>query len=110
MVANDRPPTSSHDAASLAILALLLTFLNAIKPMQLDDNAYLAHGQRIAEDPLDPYGFDMTGARVRAGLSTGYSNGSALLFRIGCPHPRRAVVPHQARAPAVRSRARHRAI
>jgi hypothetical protein len=43
--------------ASHAILALVLTVLNAVKPLQLDDYTYYGQMRQIAEHPLDPYGF-----------------------------------------------------
>ncbi len=40
-------------------LAALVTCLNACKPVVVDDTAYLAFARHIADDPLDPYGFDL---------------------------------------------------
>lgn len=38
-------------------LAVLLTALNALKPVHVDDSTYLAFARQIARHPLDPYGF-----------------------------------------------------
>jgi len=46
-------------ARQLLALAVLFTFLNALKPLQVDDSAYYCYARQIAEDPLRPYGFDM---------------------------------------------------
>ncbi len=40
-------------------LALVLTLLNAAKPVVVDDTAYLLFARQIAAHPLDPYGFDL---------------------------------------------------
>src|SRR5690349_7751048 len=40
-------------------LALLVTLVNAIKPVVVDDTAYLAFARHIAQHPLDPYGFEV---------------------------------------------------
>jgi hypothetical protein len=40
-------------------LAAIVTLLNAIKPVLIDDTAYLAFARHIAQHPLDPYGFDI---------------------------------------------------
>lgn len=45
--------------ASWVGLAGLFTFLNALKPLHLDDTAYFYYARHIAENPLDPYGFDV---------------------------------------------------
>jgi hypothetical protein len=42
---------------SLLVLACLLTLLNALKPLHIDDTAYYYYAAQIAEHPLDPYGF-----------------------------------------------------
>ncbi len=39
------------------LLALAMTFLNALKAPCIDDTAYLAVARQIASRPLDPYGF-----------------------------------------------------
>jgi hypothetical protein len=41
------------------VLALVFTFLNAIKPLQVDDAAYYYFAAHIACRPTDPYGFDI---------------------------------------------------
>ncbi|MCE9560739.1 MAG: glycosyltransferase family 39 protein [Planctomycetes bacterium] len=40
-------------------LALLVTMVNAVKPVLIDDTAYLTYARHISEKPLDPYGFRM---------------------------------------------------
>src|ERR1700732_2569739 len=37
--------------------ALVLTALNAIKPVHIDDFMYLSYGAEFAAHPLDPYAF-----------------------------------------------------
>lgn len=39
------------------VVALLFTLLNAVKPVLIDDTAYLYFARQIAAKPLDPYGF-----------------------------------------------------
>jgi hypothetical protein len=41
----------------LAFLAVVLTGLNAGKPMQIDEAAYVYYARQWANSPLDPYGF-----------------------------------------------------
>jgi hypothetical protein len=41
----------------LVLLTLLVTLLNAIKPLHMDDGAYYANAVQLAHHPLDPYGF-----------------------------------------------------
>jgi hypothetical protein len=38
-------------------LALIITLLNAVKPVMVDDTAYLAYARQVSIHPLDPYGF-----------------------------------------------------
>ena len=38
-------------------LALLVTATNALKPVTVDDTAYIAFARHIANNPADPYGF-----------------------------------------------------
>ena len=38
-------------------LAVIVTLANAIKPVLVDDTAYLAYARQMAAHPLDPYGF-----------------------------------------------------
>jgi 4-amino-4-deoxy-L-arabinose transferase-like glycosyltransferase len=40
-------------------LAVVMTVLNALKPMHMDDTAYYQIARQIAGHPLDPYGFRM---------------------------------------------------
>ncbi len=42
---------------ALFLLAALATFLNAFKPLHIDDAAYYAYARQFASSPLDPYGF-----------------------------------------------------
>jgi hypothetical protein len=39
------------------LLAVVLTLLNAVKPLHMDDSAYFHYATQIARSPLDPYGF-----------------------------------------------------
>jgi 4-amino-4-deoxy-L-arabinose transferase-like glycosyltransferase len=39
------------------ILALIIVLTNAIKPVVIDDTAYLSYARQIAAHPFDPYGF-----------------------------------------------------
>jgi hypothetical protein len=38
-------------------LAVLVTAANAVKPVTVDDTAYLTYARHIASDPVNPYGF-----------------------------------------------------
>ncbi|MFO0937014.1 MAG: hypothetical protein U0798_10925 [Gemmataceae bacterium] len=40
------------------VIAVLLTVLNACKPVAVDDTAYLTMARHLARHPGDPYGFD----------------------------------------------------
>lgn len=40
-------------------LALFLTLSNAVKPVVIDDTAYLAFARHLSAHPLDPYGFEL---------------------------------------------------
>jgi hypothetical protein len=40
-----------------AFLALVVTAADALKPILIDDTAYLCYARHIAQHPLDPYGF-----------------------------------------------------
>jgi hypothetical protein len=40
-----------------ALLAAVVTLANAVKPLVIDDTAYLAFARQIAAHPFDPYGF-----------------------------------------------------
>lgn len=42
----------------VAAAALLLTALNAAKPVHIDDRSYVVYGAEFAAHPLDPYAFD----------------------------------------------------
>lgn len=39
-------------------LALVVTLANAVKPVVVDDTAYLMYARQITQHPLDPYGFE----------------------------------------------------
>ncbi len=41
----------------LGFLILLITFLNAAKPLHIDDAAFYFNAAQVAHHPLDPYGF-----------------------------------------------------
>jgi hypothetical protein len=53
------PLSVSSRRTSLLSLAILLTLLNAVKPLHIDDPAYYCYAVHIAEHPLDPYGFSI---------------------------------------------------
>lgn len=40
-------------------LAVVVTLVNAIKPVLIDDTAYLTFARHLAKQPLDPYGFTL---------------------------------------------------
>jgi hypothetical protein len=44
---------------SIVLAALLLTLLNAFKPLIIDDTVYHEFAAHIAQHPLDPYGFEI---------------------------------------------------
>ncbi len=46
-------------ALLLALLALVYTGLNALKPLHIDDAALAMNSRQAYEHPLDPYGFQM---------------------------------------------------
>ena len=52
----DMRRASSH---RLVVLALIFTFLNALKPLVTDDSAYYYYARQITRDPLRPYAFDI---------------------------------------------------
>jgi hypothetical protein len=56
-----KPPSTVRfsQPLSLALLALLFTLLNALKPLQVDDAAYYYFANQIAHSPGDPYGFEL---------------------------------------------------
>ena len=43
----------------IVLMAVLLTVMNAIKPVVVDDTAYLLFARHVAAHPLDPYGFEL---------------------------------------------------
>ena len=45
--------------AGPGIVAVAMTLLNAVKPVVVDDTAYLLFARHIADQPLDPYGFEL---------------------------------------------------
>ncbi|MBA4064646.1 MAG: hypothetical protein C0501_13220 [Isosphaera sp.] len=51
--------TVSRTLRSPLVLALLVTAANALKPLAVDDTAYLMYARHVAADPLDPYGFEV---------------------------------------------------
>lgn len=61
------PATAGRPALSLRsrlpallLLALLMTGLNALKPLHADDDAFYHYARQIARQPFDPYGFELT--------------------------------------------------
>jgi hypothetical protein len=48
---------SSSLLASPLFLAVIVTVANTLKPITVDDTAYLAFARQIASHPTDPYGF-----------------------------------------------------
>jgi len=57
-VRTDARPTLRHFLAPLAV-ALVLTMLNSIKPLHIDDAAYYQYAAHFAKHPFDPYGFEV---------------------------------------------------
>lgn len=49
--------------AGPAAVAVVITLLNACKPVVVDDTAYLLFARHIADRPLDPYGFELFWSR-----------------------------------------------
>ena len=45
--------------ASILLVAALLSGANAIKPLVVDDTAYVEFARQVAERPTDPYGFEI---------------------------------------------------
>jgi hypothetical protein len=62
-IANERRSVRWDGPVAIAVLALTLTVLNAIKPMRFDDHFYLGQMRQIAAHPTDPYGFYTWGGR-----------------------------------------------
>ncbi len=54
------PRPSSTPWAALVALAAAVTAVNAFKPCQADDHAYLAYASEFARHPLAPYAFEYT--------------------------------------------------
>src|SRR5207237_136286 len=52
-----RPRWQTRHRAGVVVWATLLCVLNALKPVTVDDAAYVHYARQIAEHPLDPYGF-----------------------------------------------------
>ena len=56
---SENPPTYTRPSLLLIILvACVLTGLNAIKPVHMDDNVYIAYGAEFIAHPLNPYDFN----------------------------------------------------
>src|SRR5436309_2471505 len=49
----------SAAALSCAVLAVVFTLLNCLKPLHIDDAAYYCYARQIADAPLAPYGFEV---------------------------------------------------
>jgi len=56
---SDLPLLTGRQATALIGLALLLTLLNALKPVRIDDTFYIFFAQQIALYPFDPAGFEL---------------------------------------------------
>lgn len=50
---------SCRYGVSVIASAVILTALNSVKPLYIDDVAYYRYAAQIAEHPLDPYGFEI---------------------------------------------------
>lgn len=50
-------PAPNAPWAAVLLIALVVTVLNAAKPVTMDDSAYFDFARQIAAHPLDPYGF-----------------------------------------------------
>jgi hypothetical protein len=59
MISKPLSPVKSSTILLLCALAVLFTVLNAPKPLMIDDAAYHYYADQAAQEPLDPYGFDM---------------------------------------------------
>jgi hypothetical protein len=60
----DAPPERNMPKKSLFVLvflATLITCLNALKPLVVDDDVYYQYAAHIAAHPGDPYGFILNG-------------------------------------------------
>lgn len=51
------PPGRRPPHLFLLSLALLVAGVNALKPITIDDAAYVAYARQVSAHPLDPYGF-----------------------------------------------------
>ncbi len=54
-----RMNTAPYRLASPFTAALILTLLNSVKPLHIDDSAYYQYAAHISAHPLDPYGFEV---------------------------------------------------
>src|SRR5215470_12642993 len=55
----DRAFFTSKRMFFVTALAGIFTVLNAFKPLHIDDAAYYYYAAQMADQPLDPYGFDI---------------------------------------------------
>ena len=56
---SENPPTYTKPSLLLILLvACVLTVLNAIKPVHMDDNVYIAYAAEFIAHPLNPYDFN----------------------------------------------------
>lgn len=56
---SENPPTHTKPSLLLIILvACVLTVLNAVKPVHMDDNVYIAYAGEFITHPLNPYDFN----------------------------------------------------
>jgi hypothetical protein len=53
------PSARTRRVVALLFLAVLITLFNALKPLHVDDTAYVAFATHIAQRPLDPYDFQI---------------------------------------------------
>jgi hypothetical protein len=54
-----RPAPRPASVAWPLLAAAVLTLLNCVKPLHIDDSAYYYYAAHIANHPLDPYGFEV---------------------------------------------------
>lgn len=72
---SENPPTYTKPSLLLILLvACVLTVLNAIKPVHMDDNVYIAYAAEFIAHPLNPYDFNF-------GSPTTYQQTNCLFHR-----------------------------
>ena len=58
----DLDPSAALDRWTIRVpfgVAIVITLLNAVKPMYIDDTAYYYYADHVSRDPLRPYGFEI---------------------------------------------------